>query len=156
MPGSDLKEAQEAFLERILLPHLEKEEGFRAHAYQDHLGYWTIGFGTLIDERKGGGISKEEAWYLTKNRLRGIYASLDRWLPWWRNQVDVRKAIIVSMAFQMGSHGLLGFKNTLEMIKTGRFDAAADGRRNSLWGRQTPNRVERMARAMETGSEDAL
>lgn len=23
------------------------------HAYQDHLGYWTIGVGRLIDKRKG-------------------------------------------------------------------------------------------------------
>lgn len=33
---------------------LTSDEGRVPHAYQDHLGYWTIGVGHLIDRRKGG------------------------------------------------------------------------------------------------------
>jgi lysozyme len=47
---------------------LEKEEGFVPHVYKDHLGYWTIGHGILVDERKGGGITIEESRYLLNNR----------------------------------------------------------------------------------------
>ena len=156
MSDSDLKDLQEKFLERILFPHIEKEEGFRPCAYKDHLGYWTIGFGTLIDERKGGGITKEQGWCLVRDHLRNIYTSLDQRVSWWRELNDVRKVVLVSMAYQMGIHGLMGFKNTLRMIKEEDYAGAADGMRNSLWARQTPVRAERMARAMETGSEEAL
>lgn len=45
------------------------DEGYRKSAYQDHLGFWTIGIGTLIDERKGAGITVDEAKYLLRNRL---------------------------------------------------------------------------------------
>ena len=34
---------------------LRRNEGEVLHAYQDHLGFWTIGVGRLIDKRKGGG-----------------------------------------------------------------------------------------------------
>lgn len=30
---------------------LETDEGRVPHAYQDHLGYWTIGVGHLVDKR---------------------------------------------------------------------------------------------------------
>ena len=48
---------------------LKKEEGVVKHAYQDHLGYWTIGVGRLIDKRKGGGLSDEEIDYLLGNDI---------------------------------------------------------------------------------------
>jgi lysozyme len=31
---------------------LTRDEGRVRHAYQDHLGFWTIGVGRLIDQRK--------------------------------------------------------------------------------------------------------
>jgi lysozyme len=44
-----------------VIEQLTREEGKRRSAYQDHLGYWTIGVGRLIDARKGGGLSDEES-----------------------------------------------------------------------------------------------
>ena len=32
---------------------LKREEGFRSHAYEDHLGYATIGYGRCIEEDIG-------------------------------------------------------------------------------------------------------
>ena len=49
---------------------LEAEEGRKRSAYQDHLGYWTIGVGRLIDRRKGGGLSPDEIDYLLTNDIR--------------------------------------------------------------------------------------
>ena len=37
---------------RELSKQLERDEGRVRHAYQDHLGYWTIGVGRLIDARR--------------------------------------------------------------------------------------------------------
>ena len=49
-----------------------EEEGLVLHAYEDHLGYLTIGYGRLIDKRRGGGISKAEAEYLLLNDCRRV------------------------------------------------------------------------------------
>ena len=40
---------------------IKKHEGFRAAAYRDTRGNLTIGYGRLIDPRRGGGISNQEA-----------------------------------------------------------------------------------------------
>ena len=50
---------------------LRREEGSRPHAYQDHLGFWTIGVGRLIDVRKGGGLSPERAMRMSKQMQTG-------------------------------------------------------------------------------------
>ena len=133
---------------------IEAEEGFVPHAYQDNTPerYWTIGIGTLIDKRKGGGITLDEARYLMRNRLQLIYAGLDEKLPWWRSMNEARRAVIVGMVYQMGLVGVLRFWRTLEAMAAGDYTAAAQGMRASLWYRQTPHRASRAADAMQTGT----
>lgn len=134
-----------------LVEMLEREEGFVPHAYQDHLGYWTIGHGILIDEKKGGGITEEESRWLVKRRLATRAALLDYHIPWWRDLNRSRRDVVLGMAYQMGIVGLLKFKRTLARMESGDYKGAANGMRASLWARQTPGRAERMARAMESG-----
>jgi lysozyme len=55
------------------------------------------------------------------------------------------------MAFQMGVDGLLKFKNTLELIKNGKYKEASDAMLDSLWAKQTPNRASRLSAQMKTG-----
>lgn len=130
---------------------LRGDEGEVLHEYKDHLGYSTIGVGRLIDKKKGGGISKEESAYLLSNDIMRFSIELDRKLPWWKSLDDARRGVLLSMAFQMGIDGLLGFKNTLAMIQKGDYNAAASGMLNSLWARQTPERAKRMSEQMKTG-----
>jgi lysozyme len=130
---------------------LRGDEDEVLHAYQDHLGFWTIGVGRLIDKRKGGGISRAESAILLDNDLVKIERQLDARLPWWRKLDDARRGVLMAMAFQMGIDGLLGFVNTLKMIQTGDYAGGAKGMLASLWARQTPERAERMAEQMRTG-----
>lgn len=134
-----------------LIRQLSDEEGEVLNAYQDHLGYWTIGIGRLIDKRKGGGITKEESEYLLSNDISKVNAQLDANIPWWRNLDEPRQAVLQGMAFQMGITNLLGFKNTLKMIEAGDYEAAGKGMLNSLWAKQTPGRANRMSKQMKTG-----
>lgn len=134
-----------------LIRQLRDEEGEVLSAYQDHLGYWTIGVGRLIDKRKGGGITAEESAYLLGNDIAKVNAQLDSKIPWWRKLDEARQAVIQGMAFQMGIDGLLGFKNTLKMIEAGDYEGAGKGMLNSLWAKQTPGRARRMADQMKTG-----
>lgn len=138
-------------IEHLIIPHLEREEGFRPYAYQDHMGYWTIGIGRLIDKEKGGGITREEAEYLLSHDVRRFYNLVMAHIPWAKGLDHVRKCVLVAMAFQMGIDGLLNFKNTLKYVREERWGQAAAGMRSSLWARQTPARANRLAKAMETG-----
>lgn len=134
-----------------LIRQLRDEEGEVLNAYQDHLGYWTIGVGRLIDKRKGGGITKEESEYLLSNDISKVNSQLDANIPWWRKLDEPRQAVLQGMAFQMGIVNLLGFKNTLRMIEAADYEAAGDGMLNSLWAKQTPGRANRMSKQMKTG-----
>jgi lysozyme len=134
-----------------LIKQLRDEEGEVLSAYQDHLGFWTIGVGRLIDKRKGGGITKEESEYLLSNDISKVNAQLDINMPWWRQLDEPRQAVLQGMAFQMGIAGLLGFKNTLKMIESGDYEGAGKGMLNSLWAKQTPARAKRMSEQMRTG-----
>jgi lysozyme len=133
-------------LEELLI----REEGFIPHAYQDHLGYWTIGYGKLIDKR-GGGITKEEGILLLRNEVARQNEELRKAIPWITGLDNARRIILQAMAFQMGVAGLLAFRKTLLAVKDGDYIAAARGMRASRWAQQTPGRAERMAKAMETG-----
>lgn len=134
-----------------LIRQLRDEEGEILHAYQDHLGYWTIGVGRLIDKRRGGGISPEESAYLLSNDIKRKTAEVDTALPWASSLNDARRAVLIGMAFQMGIGGLLQFKATLEHIRNGNYEQAKVNMLKSLWAKQTPVRAARMAEQMRTG-----
>lgn len=130
---------------------LRGDEDEVLHVYNDHLGYATIGVGHLVDKRKGGGISKAASAFILNEDISEKSSELDRRLSWWRSLDDARQGVLLSMAFQMGVDGLLGFKNTLAMVKSGDYEGAAKGMLNSLWAKQTPERAGRMAEQMRTG-----
>ena len=130
---------------------IKRHEGFVSNAYKDSLGYLTIGYGRLIDKSKGGGITESEAEYLLANDVNGVYDSLMHHLSCFTTLDAPRQAVLLNMAFQMGVHGLLQFKSTLNLIELGDYDAAADNMLKSLWASQTPNRAKEMATQMRTG-----
>lgn len=134
-----------------LVKQLRRDEGSVPHAYKDHLGYLTIGVGRLIDQRKGGGLSEDEIEYLLNNDIDKRDAELRKRLPWVNELDQARYGVLVAMSFQMGVDGLLGFKNTLELIRTKQWSQAAAGMMNSLWAKQTPTRAARLAKQMQTG-----
>lgn len=130
---------------------LIREEGRVPYAYQDSRGYWTIGVGRLIDERKGGHLSDDEIDYLLDNDISRIRFQLARDLPWIDQLGDARQAVLIGMAFQMGIDGLLKFHHTLGMVLLGDYEGASEGMLDSLWAKQTSERAKRMAEQMRTG-----
>jgi lysozyme len=130
---------------------LRIDEGEVLHAYQDHLGFWTIGVGRLIDKRKGGGISQEESEYLLTNDVNSRVAALQKALPWFNGLDDARKGVLLNMSFQMGVAGLLEFKTTLARVQAGDYMLAADSMLQSKWANQTPQRANRLADQMRYG-----
>ena len=133
-----------------LTNHLMQEEGEILHAYQDHLGYWTIGVGRLIDKRKGGGITSDEAQYLLANDIKKHTAAVLQELPWAEFIGEVRLAALISMHFQMGD-SLWSFKRTLTYMAAGEWDEAAAAMLVSLWAQQTPARAQRVSEMVRSG-----
>ena len=130
---------------------LKRDEGEVLHAYQDTLGYWTIGIGILIDKRKNGGLRPEESEFIFRNRLKLLDADLANRLPWIAKLDPARRGVLVNMAFQMGVNGLLGFRNTLAMVQDGKYQDAAKGMLASKWATQTQARAHRLSNQMATG-----
>lgn len=135
-----------------LTADLRRDEGVEPSAYQDHLGFWTIGVGRLIDKRKGGRLTDEEIDYLLANDIRACIADVDE-LPAWQAVKDdpVRARALLNMRFQLGATGLRGFKNSLARIAAKQWAAAGAALRQSKWYTQTPKRAERVIRMFETG-----
>jgi lysozyme len=134
-----------------IIEQLRREEGVSRSVYKDHLGYWTIGVGRLVDGRKGGGLSDDEIDYLLRNDVERCELEIRKQLPWYDELGAARKAVLVGMAFQMGSQGLFAFTTTLGHIRAGRYEAAAKAMLQSRWAKQTPNRAARMAEQMRSG-----
>jgi len=134
-----------------LKSQLLREEGAESCAYQDSLGYWTIGVGRLIDSRKGGGLSNDEIDFLLENDIKAKTREVLLALPWMPRLSEPRQAVLIGMAFQMGMKGLLQFKRMLGSIEDGQYVEAAEEMVKSRWAMQTPKRAYRMATQMETG-----
>ena len=135
-----------------LVRQLRGDEAVRPCVYPDSEGYWTIGVGRLVDARKqGAGLRPDEISYLLMNDIDDRIDALTRRLPWFQNLDDARRGVLLNMAFQLGTDGLMKFKNALELVRTGRYEEAAVHMLDSLWARQTPARAQRMSDQMRTG-----
>lgn len=130
---------------------LKRDEGEVLHAYEDSLGFLTIGIGILIDKRKGGGLRPEESEFIFRNRLKLLDAELNNRLPWITKLDPARRGVLINMAFQLGVSGLLGFKNTLAMIEAGKYQDAANSMLQSKWATQTPARAKRLSNQILAG-----
>lgn len=122
---------------------LKQDEGEVLHAYQDHLGYWTIGYGRLIDKRRGGGITQREAEFLLDNDISRVVEQLAARTDFLSHPEEVQHALI-NMAFQLGVNGLMGFRKMWAHLDNHDYEAAADEALDSRWATQTPKRAQRV------------
>jgi len=142
-----------------LQDQLIRDDGIVLHAYQDSLGYWTIGVGQLIDKRRGGGIALEEAMYLLENKIRKHTKEVVDNLPWADPLIigAARFAALINMSFQLGTAGLMKFPKMLAALKANDYEAvykqAMDSNSNVIgdeWPEQTPARAQRVALQLKT------
>ena len=135
-----------------LIEQLKRDEGWRPLAYLDSMGLLTIGVGRLIDSRKpGAGLRPDEIDYLLRNDINDRVAALQKALPWFAKLDQARQGVLINMAFQMGTAGLLAFRQTLGLVRDGRYAEASEQMLKSKWAEQTPARARRLAEQMKTG-----
>lgn len=131
-----------------LVDDLKTDEGWEPSAYKDHLGYLTIGWGFLIDDRKNGEIPVEiaEQWLLHAAMVR--WNSLIENHPWMLDQPEDVQRALGNMAYQLGVGGVGNFKNMLNALHAGDRSLAATEALDSRWAVQTPERAKRVTDLM--------
>jgi lysozyme len=85
---------------------------------------------------------------LLDNDIERFTHELRSSLPEFDSLSESRQQVLIDMAFNMGTHGLLGFQRMLSAIKEGDFDNAAEEMLDSRWASQVGDRAKRLARMM--------
>lgn len=137
----------------LALQILKFEEGFRADPYYDHLGFPTIGYGRLLG-KKGDNlpeitVTEKQEEIFVHDRIMRIVNEIPEHLE---DLCEARRAILISMAYQIGVAGLKRFKSFLGALKRCDWELAEKHMLDSLWARQTPGRANRHADVIMSGS----
>jgi len=131
-----------------LKTQLIRDESLRLKPYRDTVGKLTIGVGRNLDDR---GITEAEADLMLENDIADHHQKLLENLPWTGQLDEARLGVLIAMSFNMGENRLEGFHQTLSLVKTGNYGAAADEMLNSTWANQVGARAHRLALQMKTG-----
>ena len=134
-------------LHRDLIESVKLHEGLRLHAYKDSLGYWTIGFGTLLEQLT---ISEEQAEKWLREKLEACQDALEL-IPEYHGLNRVRRDTLTEMAYNLGLNGLLKFVKMWAAIRAGDMEEASKQALQSKWASQTGYRAITLSRRLRTG-----
>lgn len=128
-----------------LVERVKKNEGFRADAYLDSLGYPTFGYGSRTIREKYADLNMQddlkECIALVEGHLSKEGISLD----------EFRIGVLSEMAYQLGFKGLLGFKKMWRALRDMDYVTAAAEMKDSRWFKQTPVRAGSLSEKMKKG-----
>lgn len=97
------------------------------------------------------GISKELAMRLLYADILKYEAQIRKEISWYDTLDPVRQKVMLDMTFNMGIGWIKKFKNTVELIRQGKFNDAGLALEKSLWAKQVKTRADRLIRMMKTG-----
>ena len=117
------------------------------YPYKDSLGKLTIGCGHLVlkNENFNDGITEKEADILLSRDLANVILDVH---SLGLNVPDDWNDFLIIMTFQLGINGVKKFKRMINALQLKNFREAIVQARDSLWYRQTPNRVDDMIRQL--------
>ena len=157
-----------------LVDQLIDDEGLRLFPYKCSAGYLTIGVGRnlitnwfsneeldelkiyddlptfIIDKLKQTGITKDQAVYLLNNDIDSVVSQLKSSLSWFESIPDEVQDVLINMCFNLGIGSLLAFKNTLRLIKDGKYDEASIEMLKSKWHKDVGKRAERLSEKLKS------
>jgi len=132
-----------------IVDQLKRDEGVRLKPYRDSVGKLTIGIGRNLDD---DGITEAEASYLLLDDLQRTQDALYTALPWVKNLDEVRRSVILNMAFNMGTGRLVGFKMMLNYLQAGNWMLASQEMLRSLWAKEVGERAQRLSTQLLSGT----
>jgi len=142
----------------IAIKILKSDEGWRPKAYYCTEGYPTIGYGfkcggkgdrlpTAVMSVSDG----EDALLAKCEHLDSRISSMARIGKIYLSQSEIRRATLISMAYQLGLSGVSDFKKMWKALEESDYKKAAKEALDSLAARQAPKRWARNAYMIETG-----
>ena len=131
-----------------LATELTFDEGKRKRIYTDTVGKITGGVGRNLTDRD---FSEDEIQLMLKNDINMVCDQLDNTLPWWKQMTERRMRALANLTFNMGITTLLTFKNSLTLLRDGKYDAAADAFMDSKWAKQVGTRASRVTQMIREG-----
>ena len=124
-----------------------RDEGYRARAYQDSLGIWTIGYGTnlqtlTIDEEIAGRFLDASI----KRALNVVESVTHGWTI-----DEPRIGALVNLCYNVGPVGFLRFRRLLDAMRSQKWEQAAVELLDSRYATQVGPRATRLAQQLRTG-----
>ena len=153
------------FLQRLLILHEGNRSGESGRVYDDATGE-AVPEALLTDPDTGGAFTIGIGWNLRDNVIRLDEAllrldndiqdrvtTLQKRVSNWFSLNEVRQAVLIDMAFNMGSHKLLSqFPKTIGHVQRCEFADAATEMLDSRWATQVGRRSERLSKMMSTAN----
>lgn len=130
-----------------IFEQLRRDEGVRRFPYADSVGKLTIGVGHNLTDN---GLTEVQIEHILADDVAEASTALSM-LPWYGGLDEVRKAVLVNMAFNIGVAGLLGFHKMLSLLELGKYDEAAAEMMNSKWADQVGARAKRLSMQLASG-----
>jgi len=130
-----------------LKERIKSNEGFSSKPYKDQLGYLTIGYGHLILPNENillkKQINKKELEEIFEKDFKKALSNFNNtFKPFTLNEKE--SELLIEMIFQLGIKGCLKFKSLIKNIKKGNKHLVCFDMMDSLWYKQTPNRVKNL------------
>ena len=128
-----------------LREQLERDEGRRHVAYADTEGHLTLGVGHKVTTP----ISDAAIDQILDDDIRAVLEDCAL-IPFWANLSEARQAVLVNMAFNLGFHGLMNFRQMLAAIDAENWARASQELLDSLYAKQVGARADRLALHLAT------
>lgn len=132
----------------ILKAQLKIDEGYSKKMYVDSKGIWTIGIGHNLRDKP---LTDRAIQIIFEDDMADAEADARKLIKSFDTLNDVRKAVVVNMAFNMGYAVFSKFIKTIAAIDSGDYAAAAKNMLNSVWAGQVGARAQRLADKMAKG-----
>jgi lysozyme len=130
-------------------------EGLRLYAYKDSLGFWTGGYGHLLDQTKnwhGVMFTQDQCDLWLAGDLVIATSEAAELLEWASLDTDARQNAVVELVFNMGEDHWRKFVHTRMFITQKKWALAHDGLLDSLWAKEVgPHRSGRIAMYLLSG-----
>lgn len=130
-----------------LIKQLKRHEGYRRLVYECSRGVLTVGIGRNLESV---GISESEADFLLANDIKDATERLQAH-DLLEGHDEVRQAVLINMAFNLGINGLLKFRNSLKLWRQKDYEGFSKEILNSRWARQVGNRAKELSEQARTG-----
>jgi lysozyme len=142
-----------------LMKQLKKDEGIRVRAYNDSLGYKTVGVGHLIKKSDpdwlrelevGDKITMQEVEELFISDLSiAIHDAMRVFAEVWDDFPDMAQEVFINMIFNLGVTRFLKFKKTILYAYAMDWDKVASEMLDSKWAKQVGQRAYRLSAQIE-------